>query len=93
MLTSMEFEFRKAMIRGDLMHRYYTDGEFKLRVLRHHTLEKTSGNYLQMACRPEYLPVEPDDCDSDVDTQAGRQILNEHRDKGFTYIPKIGRAP
>ena len=68
------------------MHRYYTDYDFKLRVGRNHTLEKTPGNYLQMMCRPEYLPVIPGNLASDVITQAGRQVKDPHRGKGFTFL-------
>jgi hypothetical protein len=86
MLCTMEFEFLKAMIRGDLMHRYYTDYDFRLRVGRNHTPEKTPGNYLQMMCRPEYLPVTPENIASDVATPAGRQVKDPHRGKGFTFL-------
>ena len=86
MLCTMEFEFLKAMIRGDLMHRYYTDDDFRLRVEKNHTLEKTPGNYLQMMCRKEFLPVVPANVASDAATQAGRQVLDEHRGKGFTFL-------
>ena len=86
MLCTMEFEFLRALIRGDLMHRCYTDFDFRLRVLKNHTLEKTPGNYLQMMCRPQYLPVVPENIASDIATQAGRQVRDPHCGKGFTFL-------
>ena len=87
MLNTIELDVLKALIRGDLMTRYYDEDAFREKIDANHTLKKTAGNYLQLLCRAYTKPVDPPTpaTQTSQSTQANYRALNEYAGRGLTF--------